>query len=79
MTHKFEEKVKLRPVSIDGNFGETLPKGSVYGIVNNHIDKIRFTYMLELGTLEQDKVLERHLQCLPERFYLYPPWKISVT
>lgn len=29
VTQVFDEKVKLRPVSIVGNFGDTLPIGSV--------------------------------------------------
>lgn len=41
MTHEFDENVKLRPVSIDGNFGDTLPMGSVYK--NDKIMFIKFT------------------------------------
>lgn len=33
MTHEFDENEKLRPVSIDGNFGDTLPMGSVTRII----------------------------------------------
>lgn len=33
VTHAFVENVKLRPVSIDGNLGDTFPIGSVYKIL----------------------------------------------
>lgn len=45
VTHELEGNVKLRPVSIDGNFGDTLPMGSVRKtLINYNILKIlRYT------------------------------------